>query len=175
MRIFIAYAIDEKSKLRLGEIQEQLKPIYQNGKFKQPKNMHMTLKFVGEVSDDQLKRLITEVDSVINHYATMNVELNQLGFFGNSASRHTLWIGCQTEPSMISLSHQLTDCASEAGILVSNTPFVPHITLAQHGTLLEGLPEIDALNVQFDQVCVFLSSRIEGELVYQPLKCWKLK
>jgi hypothetical protein len=26
-----------------------------------------------------------------------------------------------------------------------------------------------------NQVCVFLSTRIDNELVYQPLKCWQLK
>jgi RNA 2',3'-cyclic 3'-phosphodiesterase len=175
MRVFIAYSIDEQSKNMIGDIQEQLRPIYQNGRFKQPKNMHMTLKFVGEVTVDQFDRLVSEIDAVIKEYSLLTIDLDQLGFFGNSTKRHTLWIGCQPQSSMINLSSTLTKCAKSAGISVNETPFVPHITLAQHGILLDDLPKIDSINIRFDQVCVFLSSRIEGELVYQPLKCWNLK
>lgn len=175
MRIFIAYLIEEQTKSKIHFIQEQVKPMYLNGRFKQPKNMHMTLKFIGDVTIDQFERLITEIDRTICEYAVLNVELNQLGFFGNSTKNHTLWIGCQAHPSMIQLSEEMTRCATSAGISVNQIPFVPHITLAQHGTLLSELPKIETIEVQFDQVCVFLSSRIEGELIYQPLRCWKLK
>ncbi|MDP3304944.1 MAG: RNA 2',3'-cyclic phosphodiesterase [Erysipelotrichaceae bacterium] len=174
MRIFIAYRMDEQTKSEILFIQEQVKPIYPNGRFKQPKNMHMTLKYIGDVTIDQFNRLITEIDRTICEYALLNVELNQLGFFGKSTKNHTLWIGCQAHPSMTQLSEAMTSCAVSAGISVNQTPFVPHITLAQHGTLLSELPRIETINVQFDQVCVFLSSRIEGELIYQPLRCWKL-
>lgn len=175
MRVFIAYAINDHTKLRLNKIQEQLKPIYPDGKFKPPKNMHMTLKFIGEVSVEQCERLSTEVETLINRYKSLTVELNQLGVFGNTSRNHTLWIGCQQDPSMVELSKELAECATAAGISISNTPFVPHITLAQHGTLCQPLPEIHGLVTRFDQVCIFLSSRIEGELVYQPLRCWQLK
>lgn len=175
MRIFIAYRMDEQAKSKIHFIQEQVKPIYPNGRFKQPKNMHMTLKFIGDVTMDQLNRLISEIDRAICEYEGLNIELNQLGFFGNSTKKHTLWIGCQAKPSMIQMSEEMTRCAVSAGISVSQTPFVPHITLAQHGTLLSELPIIKSVNVQFNQVCIFLSSRIDGELIYQPLKCWELK
>jgi RNA 2',3'-cyclic 3'-phosphodiesterase len=175
MRVFIAYVIDDHNKTKLGEIQQKLREIYPNGRFKPPQNMHMTLKFIGDVSVDQFESLTLEVDSVIHHHQSLNVVLNQLGCFGNAIRNHTLWIGCQSDPAMINLSEQLAKCAFAANIPISNTPFVPHITLAQHGTLRESLPQIEPLNVTLDQVCIFLSSRIEGELVYQPLKCWQLK
>jgi RNA 2',3'-cyclic 3'-phosphodiesterase len=175
MRIFIAYVIDDHTKNELSAIQQRLCAIYQDGRHKQPKNMHMTLKFVGDVTVEQFDRLIVEIDSVISHYAPLTIELDHLGIFGKSAKKHSLWIGCKTQSSMVALSSELTRCVSEAGIPNNETPFVPHITLAQHGTLIESLPEINALTVCLNQVCVFLSSRIDNELVYQPLKCWELK
>ncbi len=175
MRVFIAYAIDDRNKIMLKETQESLREIYQNGRFKPQKNMHMTLKFLGEISVDQFERLKAEIDVVINNHTAQIAEFNQLGFFGNATRNHTLWIGCHNDPAMISLSEALAKCAALAGISFSNTPFVPHITLAQHGTLLKPLPEINSLIIRLDQICIFLSSRIEGELVYQPLKCWTLK
>jgi 2'-5' RNA ligase len=175
MRVFVAYRMDEQTKSKIHFLQEQVKPIYLNGRFKQPKNMHMTLKFIGEVTMDQYDRLISEIDRAIYEYEVLNIELNQLGFFGNSTKKHTLWIGCSVQSSMIQLSETMTRCAISAGISMNHTPFVPHITLAQHGTLLSELPKIETINVRFDQVCIFLSSRIDRELIYQPLKCWELK
>lgn len=175
MRVFIAYAIDDRNKMKLEEIQKDLREIYQNGRFKPPENMHMTLKFLGEISVDQFERLAAEIDVEIVNHKSQIAELNQLGYFGNATRNHTLWIGCHNDPAMISLSEAMARCAALAGISFSNMPFVPHITLAQHGTLLKPLPEINSLIIRLDQICIFLSSRIEGELVYQPLKCWTLK
>lgn len=175
MRVFIAYAIDDRNKMKLEEIQKDLREIYQNGRFKPPENMHMTLKFLGEISVDQFERLAAEIDVEIVNHKSQIAELNQLGYFGSATRNHTLWIGCHNDPAMISLSEAMARCAALAGISFSNTPFVPHITLAQHGTLLKPLPEINSLIIRLDQICIFLSSRIEGELVYQPLKCWTLK
>ncbi|MBV1709712.1 MAG: RNA 2',3'-cyclic phosphodiesterase [Erysipelothrix sp.] len=175
MRIFIAYAVDDSIKEELSLIQQQLKPIYQNGRFKQPKNMHMTLRFVGEVTMEQYDRLIIEIERKIHLYSSLTVNFDQLGYFGKTSKKHTLWIGCQPLPQMSHLSDEVTQCVSQAHIPFNETPFVPHITLAQHGILLESLPKIKPLTVCLNQVCVFLSTRIDKELVYQPLKCWQLK
>ena len=175
MRVFVAYVIDDHIKAQISEIQQLLKPIYTNGRFKPIKNMHMTLKFIGEISNEQFNKLSNEIETVIVHYKPLTVELNQLGVFGNATRNHTLWMGCQSDPLMIKLSEELAACASAAGISINNTPFVPHITLAQHGILSESLPKINGLTARLDQVCIFLSSRVEGELIYQPLKCWQLQ
>ncbi|PKM66805.1 MAG: RNA 2',3'-cyclic phosphodiesterase [Firmicutes bacterium HGW-Firmicutes-19] len=175
MRIFIAFALEEHVKEKLHVIQQQLKPIYHQGRFKQSKNMHMTLRFVGEVTVEQFDQLIIEIEKKIHQYSSLTTELDQLGFFGKSAKKHSLWIGCPPMPAMTNLSNELTHCVSAANIPVNDTPFVPHITLAQHGALIETLPNITPVTVRFSQVCVFLSTRIDGELVYQPLKCWQLK
>lgn len=175
MRIFIAYALDENIKEELHVIQQQLKPIYHQGRFKQPKNMHMTLRFVGEVTVEQFDRLINEIERKIHLYSSLTVNLDQLGYFGKTSKKHTLWIGCPPLPEMSHLSDEVTHCVSQAHIPFNDTPFVPHITLAQHGILLESLPKIKPVTVCLHQICVFLSTRIDKELVYQPLKCWELK
>lgn len=175
MRIFIAYALDDHIKEKLFLIQQQLKPMYQDGRFKQPKNMHMTLRFVGEVTMEQFERLIIEIERKIHLYSSQTVNFDQLGCFGKTSKKHTLWIGCPPLPAMSLLSDELTKCVSQAHIPFNDTPFAPHITLAQHGMMLDSLPKIEPVTVCLHQVCVFLSTRIDKELVYQPLKCWQLK
>lgn len=175
MRIFIAYAVDEITKNKLHEIQKQLMPVYQNGRYKQPKNMHMTLRFVGEADDSQLIRLISEIESVIGNHRSQSVVLDNIGFFGTSTKKHTCWIGCPSLPTMAALSQEVTQCVIRSKIQCSDTPFVPHITLAQHGTLTGSLPAIEPIPIDLNIVCIFSSYRVEGELIYQPVKCWTLK
>jgi 2'-5' RNA ligase len=175
MRIFIAYAIDETTKSKLQEIQKQLMPVYQNGRFKQPKNMHMTLRFVGEADDIQLSQLISEIDLIIGHHRSQSVILDKIGFFGTSTKKHSCWIGCAPLPVLDQLSHDVTQCVVKSQIAMNDTPFVPHITLAQHGNLIGPLPVIEPIPINLNLVCIFNSSRINGELVYQPVKCWLLK
>ncbi len=174
MRIFVAYAISDDVKIQLHHLQQQLSPIYQNGRFKQPKNMHMTLRFVGEVNETQLASLIDEIDNIIDKHPVQQVILDQLGFFGKSAKKHSLWIGCHSQPPMEQLSNEITQCVIRCNIAVNDTPFVPHITLAQHGVFIGELPLFQPLKADLNRVCIYSSSRIEGELVYQPVKCWKL-
>ncbi len=175
MRIFIAYAFDQTIKAKLHDIQKQLMPVYQNGRYKQPKNMHMTLRFVGEVDDNQLIRLISEIESIIGNHRSQSVVLDNIGFFGTSTKKHSCWIGCRSLPAMVQLSQDVTQCVLRSQIKVNDTPFVPHITLAQHGILTGPLPSVEPIYIDLNVVCIFSSSRVEKELVYQPVKCWTLK
>ena len=55
MRAFVAISIPEEIKNRISEIQNQIPKF--NGKLTEKENLHLTLKFLGEISQDLLENV----------------------------------------------------------------------------------------------------------------------
>ena len=57
MRTFIALTLPPRTKELLGQIQEELKSCQLHAKWVNPSNMHITLKFLGEIKEDNLPKI----------------------------------------------------------------------------------------------------------------------
>ena len=65
MRLFLAVEIPEALKKILGDIQEELKPkIKSKLTWVRPEQMHITLKFLGEVGEDAIPEILTSLSSI---------------------------------------------------------------------------------------------------------------
>jgi 2'-5' RNA ligase len=96
MRVFIAIDIDEKVRTALGDLQQQLA----NGgnvkkgavKWVNPKNIHLTLKFLGEIKDEQAVEVCSIVENVAGLHKSFELDVESVGYFGSKAAR-VLWVG----------------------------------------------------------------------------------
>ncbi|MDD5012138.1 MAG: RNA 2',3'-cyclic phosphodiesterase [Candidatus Nanoarchaeia archaeon] len=82
MRTFIAIDIPEKIKKEVLKIQEQLPPF--EGKKTEFENLHLTLKFLGEVSDDKIEKVKEKLREI--QFNPFETEIDSLGFFDNRKS-----------------------------------------------------------------------------------------
>jgi RNA 2',3'-cyclic 3'-phosphodiesterase len=82
MRTFIAIEIPEKIKKEILKIQEQLPEF--KGKKIEFKNLHLTLKFLGEVDENKLEEIKNNLHKIkLNSFKT---EIDSIGFFDNRKS-----------------------------------------------------------------------------------------
>jgi len=96
MRVFIAIDIDEKTRTALGDLQQQLA----NGgnvkkgavKWVNPNNIHLTLKFLGEIKDEQAVEVCSIVENVASRHKSFELDIESVGCFGGKAAR-VLWVG----------------------------------------------------------------------------------
>ena len=83
MRTFVAIHIPENIKKEIIKIQKRL-PSFE-GRLTSPENMHLTLKFLGEVDEKiliEIKRRLKEID-----FRDFGTEIKSIGIFDNSKSR----------------------------------------------------------------------------------------
>ena len=76
-RIFIAIDIPEKIKDEIVKIQKQI-PSF-NGKLTEYENLHLTLKFLGEIDEPTIEEIRKKLREL--KFMKFNVQIDKLGFF----------------------------------------------------------------------------------------------
>lgn len=91
--------------------------------------IHLTLRFVGEVGDPtyhDLREMLTTVD-----VAPFTLTLEGAGFFPPRKNPRVLWVGVEANPSLLSLASEIESVVQSAGLPAEQRKFHPHITVAR--------------------------------------------
>ena len=101
MRVFIAVDIDDKTRKAIANLQKQIasKVDVKKGDLKwvEPNNIHLTLKFLGEISDEQLEEVREIVNTVAQAHQKFNLEIESVGSFGGRSAK-VVWVAQEKEP-----------------------------------------------------------------------------
>jgi len=124
-RCFIAIDLDDENKDRIIEIQKQLPEFY--GKLIEKENLHLTLKFLGEIDDDKIE-VVKKVLKTIN-LKKFEIWFDKLGIFSEKIPR-IIWIGVD-ENHKILFDLQKTIDDNLAILFEREKRFMAHLTLAR--------------------------------------------
>jgi 2'-5' RNA ligase len=123
-RLFTAIEIPEAMRLRLSLLRAPI----DGAKWVQPENMHITLRFAGDVDGhtaDEFADLLADVS-----LPPFTVSIVGGGAFGGRDPR-TLWAGVEAGPELDALYRANERAARAAGLEPSPRDFHPHVTLAR--------------------------------------------
>jgi len=67
MRVFIAIELPPEIKASLAQLQNQLKTSGADAKWVEPQNIHLTLKFLGEIEEQKLAQIVSIIEGVGKH------------------------------------------------------------------------------------------------------------
>jgi len=127
MRCFIAINLPDRIKNKIAEITKELPD--KGIKKVKPNNLHLTLKFLGEVSEnnaDKIKKILDKID-----YQKFDVSLKNFGFFPNNNFIKIVWIGIEKgREEIIKLQKQIDLKLKELNFK-PETDFEPHLTIAR--------------------------------------------
>ena len=127
MRLFIALDLPENIKDLLYSIQSKLKNSNVKANWVFKKNMHLTLKFLGEVSDsklDLIKERLRELKS-----KKLEIKLENLGVFPNENFINIIWIGIEKNKNLFDLQNKIDEVSLD--ISKTSMKFTGHLTLAR--------------------------------------------
>lgn len=94
-----------------------------------PENLHFTLKFLGEVTEDQIKIICSTCREIAASHKTFSVSLAGTGVFPDHRNPRVLWIGVTGEVDMFcSLQNALDLTLEKSGFQRETRPFLPHLT-----------------------------------------------
>jgi len=126
MRTFIAIDMPAEIRKELVKIQEKLKEKIgkiARAKFVAPENLHLTLKFLGELSDFKVNKIKETLRQV--KFKAFKVKLNSLGVFTEKFIR-VVWINLEPAKPIMEL-HEKIDSLFEK----KDKNFETHVTLAR--------------------------------------------
>jgi 2'-5' RNA ligase len=135
MRCFIAIDIDEAIRKTLGDLQQQLqaKADVRKGdvKWVRPESIHMTLKFLGEIKDEEVVDVCNIVKDVASRHKSFELDVETVGCFGGKSAR-VLWVGVgRGRDELLGLQRDLEEQLASAGWPEEKREFAGHLTLCR--------------------------------------------
>ena len=129
MRLFTAIDLHPDVLLRLERLLSAWRPEALI-KWTPLDNLHVTIKFIGQWSEDRLDELDAALTSLVPR-EPFQVEIKDLGWFPNERSPHVLWAGVQGGDSLRRLALETEERLRSLGIAKEDREFRPHLTLAR--------------------------------------------
>jgi 2'-5' RNA ligase len=126
MRLFLAINLPDELKKQLFEMAQPLKDF---GKLKlvEEGNIHLTLKFLGEVKESEVSDLTEDLRSV--KFESFPVTLRGVGVFPNKNYIRVVWVGCGKGSEEIITLHNGLETALRG--FKKDRDFHPHATIAR--------------------------------------------
>lgn len=173
MRVFIGIDIDEELKKEIDQLQQQLHST--KGKWKDKSNLHITLKYLGEVDSIQMDEIDGVMKKICYNRKSFKLKLGDLGIFPGNNDIRVLWLGVTGD--LENLHELYKDIDKEMlgiGFSLEKRGYTPHITIGQNvvygGELVSHLKG----EILVEKVYLFKSHRVEGRLTYTKIKEYPL-
>jgi 2'-5' RNA ligase len=181
IRLFVALNIPQDTKeeiirLRNGVINNPL-----DYKWEPPAKLHLTLKFIGEVEENLVEKIKSEI-SFIYEYKVFNCSFSKFGFFYMRKVPRILWLGLNINKEIFDLDKRLNQELVKFHIPEEKKKFKPHLTLMRVKKKLDKnfinsfenckLPDTEFYG---DSVSLIKSELSSGGSTYTEIKKYKLQ
>lgn len=131
IRSFIAFDIEDENIIRnISKIQSMLLKTGADLKIVKPENIHITVRFLGNVSPSMIDRIFSEMEKV--SFSPFDIEIKGLGAFPNLRRINVVWAGIVRGANELrSIFYQLEPRLQGLGFRPENRSFSPHLTIAR--------------------------------------------
>ena len=93
IRSFIAIDLPNETRRALASVQEQLKRSQARVRWVNPHSIHLTLKFLGNITPAQIGDIATAVDQGVRHESVLTLCTGGLGAFPSQRNPRVIWVG----------------------------------------------------------------------------------
>jgi 2'-5' RNA ligase len=132
MRAFIAIEIPPAVKAALADCRAELQRLPAEASWTRPDNIHLTLKFLGEVPERSRESIAAAMQEAAAGAARLRLELAGLEAFPNLRRPRVLWAGLAGEVEAAKrFQARLENLLDRAGFPPDGRTFAPHLTLAR--------------------------------------------
>jgi len=132
MRAFIAIEISEEIRSALAQIQSHLKYAGGDVKWVEPHNIHLTLKFLGEISEEKSEKIKSILDEIGKATNPFEITIKDIGAFPKIEYPRVIWVGLDkgANESRV-LAEKIDESLSKIGFQKETRPFASHLTIGR--------------------------------------------
>lgn len=125
LRLFVALPLPDGVIARLSILQGGVP----GASWVEPVNMHLTLRFIGEVDTETAE----DIAAMLAHVEApaFSLELSGVGTFGEGSKARALWAGVKPSAELAHLQQKVESAVVRAGLPPETRKFSPHVTLAR--------------------------------------------
>lgn len=180
IRCFVAIEIPEAIRTLLTSAQGELRRDIRGASWVKSGNIHLTLKFLGDVAPSQIGVIKNAVEQVVDTRPPFSMEIGGIGAFPNLTRPRIIWAGVKTGADEVAaIAKEIDIELSRHGYERDEKAFRPHLTLARLKSRINLKPLVDVFQ-QYDtingatmvvnQIRVVQSHLRQSGAVYTPLE-----
>ncbi len=130
-RAFLCVELDEGIRRSVAGLQKRLEA-GNLVKWVEEENIHLTLKFMGDLSDEQVLMTSRILQSAVNGFESFDVELRGMGAFPTRQPPRVVWVGVKDDGGMLAkLAARLEESLEPVGCKKETRKYVPHLTIGR--------------------------------------------
>jgi 2'-5' RNA ligase len=129
MRLFVALDIDDPIRDRITRFLDGVRGFAPEARWVRPESLHVTLKFIGEKSNDETDKIKRALQMIVADGFQMNIR--GCGFFPGTRAPRVFWIGVEADAKLAFLATTVDERLAALNIPKEEHAFNPHLTLAR--------------------------------------------
>lgn len=148
-------------------------------------NMHLTLKFLGEISEQEIPSITEQLFKAAKKNHSFQLQFDRTGIFGSRYDPRVIWLGMNYAPDkLIQLANKVLDSMDQIGFLRDRQNFVPHLTLGRikrltdknhFQSVIQTIPQQTYLEADVKQFILFESILRKEGPVYREIQRFDLQ
>ncbi len=131
-RCFLAIDVDDHVKVNVKVTQGHVKDCEGDVKLVESENLHFTVKFLGNLDGDQIKRVVDVLNTLVKSESPSNVSVHGLGLFGPKDAPRMIWAGVNDEDAYLDgLFARISEVVKGISPENDEKNGIPHMTIAR--------------------------------------------
>lgn len=166
MRLFVAVELPEATVLLLQEEILCLRQAGGRASWVRPEHMHLTLRFLGEVNEEQKTIFSMRLRDLCAGTPAFRLTVEGFGAFPNQHRPAVLWAGVrEVTGKLAGLQREIEQTAQSIGLDPDGKPFHPHVTLARIRELSGAAGLVEAVKNRAGRAPVSFGDEFRAEAV----------
>lgn len=184
MRLFIAVNLEEELKKKIVPLEEELRKTGADVKWVEVKNLHLTLKFLGEVEESKVTAIEQIVTPILANFSSFEMRFSGFGVFPSLNYPRVVWIGVKDGGEQLkALSEKIENSLISLGFRKEDRPFTAHLTLGRVRSaknkqeLIKKIEERENQEIgsqKVEKIYLMQSTLQPTGPIYTPVKEWGL-
>lgn len=132
MRTFVAVPLSGETRSGIERTVAALRPRTRGIRWVPPGNLHLTLRFLGEVDEVRIPDLSRAIDLATAGIPPFTIRTCGVGAFPGMGSPRVLWVGLEGDlESLLKLQRRVEEELVGLGLPGEDKPFSPHLTVGR--------------------------------------------
>ncbi len=179
LRVFICLEIPDSIQSRIGALQRQLRGLGGDVTWVNPGNIHLTLKFLGELPSSKIVPVQDVCARVSLNFGAISFEVSRADCFPSRKNPRVLWVGLDSIPELLKQLHSELELGLlQQGFSIESRPFSPHLTIGRLRSSRQGERLASSLleagfapeKVEARELVLMKSELQPGGSIYTPLQ-----
>lgn len=182
VRAFLAIDLDEDLKPKINKIIKEFKKIDTRIKYVELANLHLTLKFFGDIDTNGLDVLKKAISNVVSDFEPFSIKVRGCGAFPNTSHIKVIWVGIEDDAIIRALHDKLDKEFTRLGF-DKDKKFSTHLTIGRMKTaknkkqvkeVIEEFEEFEIGEMNVDRIILKKSTLTPSGPIYEDMEIFEL-